>query len=124
MQLYIHDNLRLSDLQEKFNLCFPTLKIEFCTKKHQWEEVCPENELLPGDLFIGAVRKMHNHGTLELKSWDKVGEAEKAFQTRFGLNAQVFYRNGNRWIQTGKSDNLTIKDLEKKAYSRLSPVIL
>ena len=124
MLLYIHDSLKLRHLQDRFSLCFPSLRIEFFKRKHQWEEVCPERELLPPDARVGSIRKIHNQGTLELKSWNKVGEVEKEFYNKFGLNVQVLYRNGKRWIQTGKSDNLTIKALQEKAYTRLTPVLL
>ena len=124
MLLQITDNLALSDIQDKFSRCFPGLKIEFCTKKHHWEELCPEHQFLTGDTLVGLARKRHDPGTLDLKSWDKVGEAEKRFYEDFGLNVQIFYKSGSRWIQTGKSDNLTLGELQERAYNRLQFVLL
>ena len=124
MFVHIHDSLTISDLQERFSMCFPSLKLEFCKKKHQWEEICSFNQLFPPHMLIGAIRKQHNNGALELKSWHKVGEAEKAFYDEFGLNVQICYRNGDRWIQSGKSDNITIGELQERAYTRPRRVLL
>lgn len=121
MILEIDDTRKLSDLQEKFSLCFPSLKLEFCQNKHKWEDICPERHFLDSDLSIASIRKIHYPGTLEIKSWYKVGEVEKDFYLKFGLNVQICYQCGSRWIQTGKSDNITIDSLQKKSFK--NPVI-
>ena len=124
MLLQIDDYQKIQDLQDRFNLCFPKLKIEFCKRKHNWAETCPENQMYSPNTPIGTIRKRHSPGVLEIKSWDKVGEAEKEFYNHFGLNVQICYRSGERWIQTGKSDNITIRDLQERAYSRPQRVLL
>lgn len=111
MILEIDDSKTVGDLQERFTSCFPFLKIEFCRNKHQWEDLCPMEEILPADKLIGSIRKIHAPGILEIKSWNKIGEVEKTFYKNFGLNAQIFFKSGSRWIQTGISDNLTIRAL-------------
>jgi hypothetical protein len=118
MILEIDDNKTVGDLQERFSMCFPGLKLEVCTHKHGWEDFCPEKEFLPVHFHVGTVRKTHDPGRIEIKSWNKVGEVEKDLYKLFGLNAQICYRAGERWIQSGKSDNLTIGELQKKAYKR------
>jgi hypothetical protein len=124
MLLHVHDNLTIADLQDKFSMCFPGLKIEFCQKKHHWEEICAESQFWPSSTPIEELRKNHSQGVLELKSWYKVGEAEKMFYDQFGLNVQIFYRSGDRWIQTGKSDNLSIGAVQERAYKRPKMVLL
>lgn len=124
MLLLIDDSLRINDVQERFSMCFPKLKIEFCKKRHHWEAVCPERDIISPDCLIGGIRETHNPGTMEIKSRDKVGEVEKRLRERFGLNAQIFYKSGQRWIQTGKSDNLTIGELQDKSYLRAPRILL
>lgn len=124
MILLIDDSLTINDIQDRFQLCFPKLKIEFCKKHHHWEGVCSEKDIFPNDKPIGNIRRKHNPGMLEIKSWQKVGEIEKKFHEEFGLNAQIFYRSGQRWIQTGKSDNLTLKQLQDKSYTRIPTILL
>ena len=47
-------------------------------------------------------------GILEIKSWFKIGEVEQLFKRYFGLNAQIFRLENDRWRQTTKSDNLSL----------------
>lgn len=114
MILEIDDSKTISDLQEKFNLCYPNLKIEFYKKRHHWEDLSPENEKWDPGTLIGSIRKEHEPGFLEIKSWNKVGEIEKSFFEKFGLNVQIFFKSGKKWIQTGKSDNFIISSLHNR----------
>ena len=121
MILQIDDTKTINDVQERFSLCFPLLKIEFCRKKHGWEDICPESQFISSYKTIASVRKIHNPGTFEIKSWFKVGEVEKEFYRKFGLYVQICYKCGRKWIQTGKSDNISLDSLQKKAFDR--PVV-
>ena len=124
MRLEIDDTKTTGDLQDRFSLCYPLLKLEFCNKKHGREEVCPESLILQQDTPISSIRKNHNPGLIEMKSWRKVGEIEKEFSDRFGLNVQICYRSGGKWIQTGKSDSMTIDSLMRKSSSELNRGLL
>ena len=124
MLLEIDDTKTISELQDRFSLCYPLLKLEFCNKNHGWEEICPERQLIHDDIQIGSIRKIHDPGVIEMKSWDKVGRIEKEFHVRFGLNVQICYRSGKHWIQTGKSDNMTLKSLMRKASEESNRVLL
>jgi len=115
----IDDIKTVGDMQDRFSLCFPGLKLELCRATHRWEEFSLERDFFPGSFHIGVIRKNHDSGSIEIKSWDKVGEVEKKFDKLFGLNVQICYQAGQHWIQTGKSDNLTIGELQKKSYERL-----
>jgi hypothetical protein len=124
MLLHINDAVTIGDLQDKFARCFPNLRVIFCRKKHNWEEICPEHMVLHDDsLHLRDIRRNHQQGLLELKSWFKVGEAEKAFEN-FGLHAQICFRSGKRWIQTGKMDNLTIHELQLQSHYERPSVLL
>lgn len=124
MILEIDDSKTLADLQDKFSMCYPTLRLEFCTKKHKWEEICSESNIIHRNVLIGNIRKNHVPGIIEMKSWHKIGNIEKEFYSRFGLNVQIAYKSGNRWIQTGKSDNITIDMLIRKTSSEQNRVLL
>jgi hypothetical protein len=124
MTLEIDDTKTITEIQDKFSMCFPLLKIDFCAKKHGWQEICPESQIIHEDMPLSLLRKNHNPGTIEVKSWQKVGEVEKEFYNKFGLSVQISYKSGDRWIQTGKSDNVTIAFLMKKADAERNRVIL
>jgi hypothetical protein len=124
MLLEIDDTKTIGELQDRFSLCYPLLKLKFCKKKHGWEQVCPENEFIHDDIQIGEIRKKHEPGVLEMKSWDKVGTIEKEFNIKFGLNVQICYKSGRHWIQTGKSDNITLQSLTEKISGERNRVLL
>jgi len=111
MILRIDDNKSISDLQEKFELCFPGLKIEFYRKPHNWYEATSSKYLHPNESLIGDIRKVHDRGELEIKSWFKTGKVEQDFKEGFGLYVQVFRYKNNKWVQTTLCDNLTLAQL-------------
>lgn len=124
MTLEIDDSKRIGEIQEKFSLCYPLLKLEFCRKKHGWQQVCPDKEIVQDDICVGDIRKNHNPGVIEMKSQQQVGRIEKEFYKKFGLSVQICYKSGQHWIQTGRSDNMTLKSLMHKASEQFNRVLL
>ena len=117
MILEIDDTKTTTDVQDRFSLCYPSLKLAFCRRRHGWEKVCRESDIIYDTVLLAQIRKVHEPGTIEVKSWSKVGAVEKEFRNKFGLNVQILYKSGDTWIQTGKSDNVTIDFLLKRVSS-------
>lgn len=109
MILHIHDNKTISDLQDKFNECFPSLKIEFYDHAHHYKEGSPEAHQISTDRTIGSIRKKHEQGEFVIKSWQTVASVEKEFREKYGLNVQVFRKANDKWIQTSATDPLTLR---------------
>lgn len=124
MLLEIDDDKTLGDLQEKFNLCFPHLKIEFCKHRHHWQERSDPEEFLSPVLAIGLVRKIHDPGVLVIYSNEKAGEVERRFSEDFGLHVQIFFNIDGRWVQTGITDNISLADLQHRRKSGISGLSL
>jgi hypothetical protein len=110
MLLSISDNKTISDLQDKFNECFPHLKLEFYHKKHKLNRASLEEQRIKEDLKISEIRKKQNSGTLEIKSWDKTGDLEQRFREEYGLYVQIFRLENGRWVQSVKTDELTLAE--------------
>jgi hypothetical protein len=108
MLIEIDDSKTIADIQDRFSLCFPYLKIEFYDNSHTWEESSSAAHLVDSSSLIGNIRKKHDPGVIEIKSWNKTGEVEQMFKKLFGLNAQIFGLEGDRWKQSTESDNLTL----------------
>jgi hypothetical protein len=108
MILQIHDNLLISDLQEKFSKVFPCLKIEFYSKPHNIKKESSEAHKISSDKRIGDIRRNSNEGFLEIKSWVTVSQVEKDFRKQFGLNVQVFRKENGAWVMTSKTDGYTL----------------
>lgn len=113
MLLEIDDTKTIADLQERFNLCFPQLKIEFYTRPHHWQENSADNLKIDPQTLIGKIRTNHQPGVLEIKSWNKTGEVEQNFRNLFGLHVQVFYNDHHSWKQSIHSDNKTLAMLSE-----------
>ena len=124
MILEIDDSKTTGDLQERFSIHFPLLKLQFCRRKHGWEEVCNGSGIVHQDLPISEVRGKHNSGTIELNVCQKIGKIKSEFYERFGLSIQICYKSGKYWIQTGKSDNMTIDSLMRNASEELNEILL
>ena len=108
MLMQIDDSKTIDDIQERFSLCFPFLKIEFYNQPHRWEESSQAKDLIDPGTLIGDIRKIHAPGILEIKSWYKTGDVEQLFKKMFGLNAQIFRLDNNKWKQSTESDNITL----------------
>lgn len=119
MLLKIHDHEKIDEIQDKFNECFPYLKIEFYNKPHNWHEASGTEHLIPPGSYIEDIRKSHESGILSIKSWDKTGYVEQEFKRMFGLNVQIFRLHKDRWIQTSDSDELTLKEQSDLAKNSL-----
>jgi hypothetical protein len=108
MLLKIDDHKTIEDLQDRFNECFPHLKLEFYSAPHKWNHPSERSLRLKPQSRIGDIRHNHNSGILEIKSWHKTGKVEQDLHDLFGLNAQIFRWYGDTWLQTSYSDDLTL----------------
>ena len=114
MILQIHDNLLVSDIQERFSKCFQFLKIEFYSKPYK-DEFSEKYRIAPNKK-IGEIRNNCNEGCLEIKSWYTVYTVEKYFAELFGLNIQIFRMENNRWNQTYTTKNYTLMQQNNTAF--------
>lgn len=109
MILGINDNKSIIDLQEKFNECFPYLKLEFYSDPCTSIKSVAANPILPENVKVGDVRRLHDPGLLDIKSYYKTGRIELDFEELFGLHVQIFRRENNRWVRTSNAKNLTLQ---------------
>jgi hypothetical protein len=121
MFLQISDAMTVEEVQDRFNECFPFLKIAFYTKPHHLYEGTDKKYQLEGQRRIGTIRRKHTNGVLEIKSWDTTASVEKQLKEVFDLNAQIFrYDAVGCWIQTTGSDRLTLGQLSQFACDGLT----
>jgi hypothetical protein len=109
MLLKVRDTVRILDLKDKFNECFPYLKIEFYNRPHKWKEGTDSIYQYNENELIGNIRKKHDATILEIKSWHRTGDVEQAFKDQLDLNVQVFRLYRDQWIQSRDSDSLTLQ---------------
>lgn len=115
--MLISDKKKIMEVQREFNARFPYLKIEFYKKEHDTGEGSPARLQLDQRKTLGKVRTVHDEADFEIQPDMKVSELEKTFHDRFGLNAQVFRKSGNLWIQTTSTDDWTLEMQNRKGGS-------
>lgn len=110
MILEIDGTKKIEDIRKEFSTFYPFLSIEFFDKPHQVGEITSDKHLLPHNKTIQDIRKRHNPGMLEIHSWHKTGIVEQEFKKLYGLNVQILRRQGDIWIQTAGTDELTLEE--------------
>lgn len=124
MLLKIFDRIKIDELQDKFNECFPYLKLEFYSHPHKWQEASNKDYLIQPGTYLEDIRKTHDSGLMNIKSWDQTGIVEQAFHNTYGLNVQICRFDRNKWIQTSDSDGLTLREqseLSRKSLEKWNP---
>lgn len=110
MYLKIEDLMTVDEVEDRFNECFPYLKIAFYSKPHKKFEATDKQFRYHGRTRLEDIRTKHTNRAMEIKSWFTVGMIENQLKEEFGLNAQILRcdSDGN-YIQTTLSDNLTLR---------------
>jgi hypothetical protein len=116
MFLHIEDNMTIGDVQERFSECFPQLTIAFYSIPHRSFALSDERYRLPATKKIGSVRRRHNKGALEIKSWYSVAKVERELRDLYDLHAQILRQGANgETVQTTLSDSLTLGEQSQLA---------
>lgn len=115
--MLIKDHMRLRDIQIGFNQLFPYLKLEFYKGEHHAGEGSPKRTQLDPEQSLAKVRTVHTEGEFKLAADLKVAQLEAAFLEKYGLNAQVFRKSGNLWMQTTATDSWTLAEQNRKGGS-------
>ncbi|MBI5914482.1 MAG: hypothetical protein HY842_03835 [Bacteroidetes bacterium] len=112
--MLIEDTKKISDIQQDFHREFPFLKLEFYTEGHPVGESSPAREQLDPGKTLAETRSIHASGDLHIVPTMTVSELEKLFTEKYGLNAQVFRRSGNLWLQTSTTDHWPLAEQNRK----------
>lgn len=115
--MIINDKKKIKDVQTEFQKKFPYLKIQFYSKPHDTNQGSTVREQLPDEMTIGEVRTVHNEGDFAINEQMTVADFERDFAKKFGLNAQVFRKSGDIWMQTTSTDNWTLAEQNRKGES-------
>lgn len=115
MKLHINDNSSIEELKKQFNEKFPFLKIELFDTPHKLNEGSKKESMIPEHLILKDIRKKHIEGDLLVDPYMSVIELENEFLQHFGLNAQVFRKSGNIWIETTVTDQWTLRKQNDEA---------
>jgi hypothetical protein len=104
MDLEIKPDTKIGELKNSFRKRFPQLKVEFLSGDSK--RILDDDHLDVQQL--SGIKK--GQGLLHITGLTTVAELEKLFKHRYGLNAQVFRRSGNIWLQTTATDEWTLDE--------------
>jgi hypothetical protein len=94
MILKINGFSTIGQLKDKFNECFPHLKIEFFNGEHDLKNNQPVND----SLHILDISKKHKNGEIEIKSWYKTEKVIHDFKSLFGLLVKIYRLHNNEYV--------------------------
>jgi hypothetical protein len=109
MLLQINPQTTIRELNKAFTAAYPFLKLEFYRKKHGLEEGSA-GEQIDHDKRLDEVNRHLKKGAIPLRPEDTVGDVEQRFRDGFGLSVQVFRKAGNVWLETTKTDHLSLRE--------------
>lgn len=101
MYLHISSKLPISDIQKVFSSTFPYLKIEFF-RRPATRYPSPDNHR------ITEAPQQVAEEDIEITGEMKVRELEQALDKLFSLDARVFRRSGNIWLETTMTNDWTL----------------
>ena len=110
MIIKINHKTTVRDVQRKFNLAYPFLKIEFSDKPHKQGEQVRKGHWLDSAFRLLDIAKKPQPGWIAIQPWQKVGSVEEFFKETFGLFPQIFRKQYERWIETAGTDVFTLEE--------------
>lgn len=115
--MIINNSKTIKEIQEEFNKKFPYLKIEFYKVRHQVGEGSPKSIQWDPDTPIRLIRYSDHAGDVSINGNLKVSTLEQKLEDEYRLHAQVFYRSGDIWLQTTRTDDWTLSEQNERAKS-------
>lgn len=110
MTMPIDFNTTLAEINEVFHIQYPFLSLHFFSGEHHaFEYYKPADELNSATL-IGTLKHRSLEATvIELHFWQTTAEVEQMLKKKLGIDAQVYRKHEDGWIQTVGSDGLTLE---------------
>ena len=104
MKLEVTSHTSIRDIQEQLNAVYPFLMVKFSTKAHHKDQRVRHAHWYADSFRLTSIAKKGIPGSIIIEPWHKTGEVEQEFESRFGLHAQIFRREGDKWIETAGTD--------------------
>ena len=122
MILEIDEITTIGELQRHFSASFPFLKLAVCKNVSMINDANKCIEIKDSDTLINTLRTKHREVFLEIHYWQKTGTIEKLFLHKAALHVQLLRKQGEHWIETSGTDELTLEeqnDIGRKATQEL-----
>jgi hypothetical protein len=107
MTIQLLKSRAIGDVQQDFNELYPFLRIDFY-KQVAGRPGSSVKQKLNKTARLATAGNLQE-GDLEIDDSMTVGQLEKTFRERFGINAQVSRKSGPVWLETTVTDKWTLK---------------
>ena len=115
LELRIGPELTVAELQKQFNDAFPCLKLVFFRKKHEaYEGSAVEDMIKDPNASLGALSTKVKEAVLLIEPTMPTWQLERLFEAEHGLHVQLFRQSGNLWLETSRTDDLSIEQQNAK----------
>jgi hypothetical protein len=110
MTITIDYTTTIREVQERFNSEYPFLKIEFAHKQHALGQALLKPFWFRPDFKVLTIAKKPHAGSVRLEPWHRTGDIEQVLETEFGLHAQIFRQEKDKWVETAGTDVFTLDE--------------
>jgi glycerol-3-phosphate O-acyltransferase len=109
MTLYIHQENQIRNIQNEFNEVYPFLKIEFFKNSSTRKNPVQKSEKINAGEKVRLVAHLNGSNKINIGKQRTVAQLEEDFKELLGLNALVYRKSGNLWIETSLTDDWTLE---------------
>ena len=109
IDIFVSEEDLVENIQIDFAFYYPYLKLQFFTNPHGEKEASAKQDLLSSQLPISEIAMFHKSGRINISPIRKTSQVENDFYFQLGLNVQVFRKAGALWLETTKTDDLSLK---------------
>ena len=110
-------------IKNAFNKQFRFLKIEFFNAAHKVNEPSRSASLVKGNVELEKINPLIQEGLLTITHRQTVAEVEQSFQQYFGIPVQIFRKQGDVWIETTRTDHLTLMEQNEMGRNASEPIV-
>ncbi|HJT74357.1 MAG TPA: hypothetical protein VJ720_10070 [Chitinophaga sp.] len=108
MEIYISEEDILGNIQDRFQEVYPYLKLEFFLYPHPVQGPSDLGARVSPETPVEVIRMVHSFGWVDIGDNRTVEEVETDFCRDLGLYVQVFRRTRTGWLETARTDDLTL----------------
>ncbi|MFZ4634268.1 MAG: hypothetical protein ACOYNO_08700 [Saprospiraceae bacterium] len=110
MKIELFVDKSIHDVQEAFHSAFPYLKLEFFNHKHDaYQGSVAQDRIQDTSRVLGSIESKPHSGVLFIEPEMPTWQVERLFELEFGLHVQVFRKSGSLWLETSRTDDLTLE---------------
>lgn len=109
MEINVIEDDMLMNIRSAFQEQYPYLTLRFYRKPHSEGAACPECERIAADKPLEEVTMFHTGGKINIDPEKTVAALEHDFFETLGLCVQVFRQSGPLWLETTRTDHLTLQ---------------